>query len=156
MQRADDATCNACGADPVVERAVWAQLTPAIREQRTIFLIVLVLNAIVAWLVYDHLRRHGVDAMPVVWPQLAVSCVFGVLWLAAPRAPLVCALVGIALFGGEWLLEIARDGWWALAPGAGLALHVFLMVAFGFAVRAGLTARRLRARKVPPHAIVVS
>jgi hypothetical protein len=152
----DDDTCRACGADPVVEREIYAQLTPAIRSQRTIFLVVLVLNALLAWLVYDQLERHGGDAMTVVWPQLAVCGVFGVLWLAVPRAPLVCALVGIALFGSSWLLEIRRDGWWALTPGAGLALHVFLMIAFGFSVRAGLTARRLRARRVPRAMVVAS
>jgi len=140
---------------PAAEREIYAQLTPAISSQRSIFLFVVVLNALLAWLFYDHLEHLGVDAMSVVWPQLAVCGVFGMLWLVTPRAPLVCALIGIALFGGQWLLEIAHDGWWALVPGAGLALHIFLVVAFGFSVRAGLTARRLRARRVP-RAIVVT
>jgi hypothetical protein len=143
---ADDAVCKRCGADPTVERAAWAQLTPAIRDLRVIFLAVLVINGIGAWLIYDHLERHGVPGLPVVWPAIAVCGVMAVLWLLAPRAPLVTASIAMALVVADWLREIARDRLFALDPGPGLALRIIVVLALGFAIRAGLTVRRLRAR----------
>jgi hypothetical protein len=152
---AEDEPCKACGADPVVERQVWVQLAPAIHELRVIFLAVLAVTGIGAYLIYDELHRHGIEALPVLWPALALCGVMAVLWLAAPRAPLVCAIIGTVLFAGDWLREIARDRVFALDPGPMLAIRVIAMLALGFAVRAGLNARRMRARKVPPQAIVV-
>jgi hypothetical protein len=150
----DDTVCRACGADPVVEREIYAQLTPAIRSLRAVFLGVLVVGGISSWLVYDHLEHVGVDAMPLVWPMIAICGLMGVLWIFAPRAPLACALIGWLLFSGDWLREILRDRVWALDPSPLLALRAIVVIALGFAVRAGLTARRLRVRSVPhAHAL---
>jgi hypothetical protein len=144
---ADALVCARCGADPVVEREVYAQLAPAIRELRLIFLLAFLFNAVGAWLVYDHLARHGVHGFDVVAPALITSGVLAVLWILAPRAPLACALVGGFVVAGDWVREIIRAPGTALDPTPVTAIRALVVLAFYFAIRAGLTARTLRRRR---------
>jgi hypothetical protein len=75
----------------------------------------------------------------------AVCGVMAALLIAARRAPLAAAMIGLSIFGGKWLYDIAQDRS-MLHLGLGLALRALILLAFVAAVRAGLNVRRLRAQ----------
>jgi hypothetical protein len=146
---AGDETCPKCGADPALERQIWVQTTAAVRELRWVFLAALVLNGVVTWLVYDHLHRNGftADASQVAIAGGIVCAGAAALWLAAPRVPVIAAVIGIAIFGLDWGREILRDHVWALDPSPSLGLRIAVMSALVFALRRGLAASKLRAQR---------
>jgi hypothetical protein len=139
------APCPRCAADPVVERQIYAQLTPAIRDLRRIFFGGALVFAVLTWLIDATLARAGFDTtrfLVVSGAQIAAFVILGVL---APVAPLATALVGFGLLAASWLFVFVQHPAAALTPSPGMALTVILGVAFLFAIKAGVTARRLRA-----------
>jgi len=137
--------CPACGADPMKERQVWVLVAAAVNEMRWVFAAVLALSAVSSWLVWDSLTSHHLDGSVVAISGAIICGAMAALWLLAPRAPVVAAAIGVAIFSFDWLREIARDRVFALDPGPVLALRVIVMFALSYALRSALTARKLRA-----------
>lgn len=152
-----DDTCAACRCDLSIERQVFARLAPSIRELRLVFGVVLVVNAIITYLAHEQLVREGLPATTLAATGAAVCAVMGALWLAAPRAPLATAVIGLAIFGGKWIYDATQDAAGVLHLGPGLAVRALIVLAFVYAIRAGLVARRLRARRAsPPTALTTA
>jgi hypothetical protein len=87
------APCPRCGADPVVERQIYAQLTPAIRDLRRIFFGGALLFAALTWLIDASLARAGVDTTRFLLVSTVEIAAFVLLGALAHVAPLATALV---------------------------------------------------------------
>ncbi|HTJ40555.1 MAG TPA: hypothetical protein VL463_00605 [Kofleriaceae bacterium] len=150
-----DDTCAACKCDLSIERQAFIQLAPAIRELRTIFAVVLVVNAIATYLMREELARWGEPTNAVTMTGAIVCGIMAALWFFAPRMPLATALAGLAIVGGNWVYQLANDQISLSISGAN-AIRAVILVAFVVAIRAGLTARRLRARRGLPDATLTT
>jgi hypothetical protein len=136
----NDTTCPACGADPAVERAVYQRITAAIARMRQVFGFAIAATFAGAVLVHGH-RSGGAS---VYWPALVGCGVLGVLWLGSSRAPVLCAVAGLALFAVSSLALIAVA---PRMPALELAVRACVMLALGFALHQALVARRLREQR---------
>jgi len=143
--------CSSCGADRELELAVAGELDPAVASLRRWLLALGAISLLLAWLVYSDLKRFGgmtsEQSLRALWPSFALALGLLSLFVTARRFPLASSLAALVLFAGHWTYAAVLFGVsTAFNPNIALAARTMFLIVLVVAVKAGWTARVLRAR----------
>ncbi|GMV44577.1 MAG: hypothetical protein AMXMBFR64_62930 [Myxococcales bacterium] len=139
---AEERFCPGCGYDIANDAEIQAIHEPALASARKWILGVGILYAISG--VILALTGDQVDVTVLVGANLGLTAIHVGLWAWAKRAPFEAAVVALVLFVTLHLANMVADPHEIYR---GIVIKALFLVALVRAVKAGLTVRRLRARR---------